>query len=74
MKDELNCSYDGGGGAYLLKVLLSISTIQYQNFQTSSTSLTGTLSNRIQTGYESIYVTFQNKIRVFFIGTDRRKW
>ena len=30
------------------------------------TSLTGTLSDQIQTGYESIYVTFQNKKRVFF--------
>ena len=29
MKDELNCSYIGWGLAYVLKVLLSISTIEY---------------------------------------------
>ena len=29
MKDEINCSYNGGRDTYPLKVLLSISTIQY---------------------------------------------
>ena len=34
MKDELNWSYNGGGYAYLLKVLLSNSTIQYEKIDT----------------------------------------
>ena len=47
---------------------------QYKTQTGTPTSLTETMSDKIQTGYESIYVTFQNKKLVFFIGTDRRQW
>ena len=47
--------------------------VQHTGFH-STTSLTGTLSDQIQTGYESIYVTFQDKNCGFFITTDVRKY
>ena len=37
-----------------------------RSFLLICTSLTGILSDQIRTGYESIYVTFQNKKLVFF--------